>query len=138
MATELHWPRRATFVVSGAEGHDSEEHRYVGPGTFEVPDAYVDQFLDRGWEHPGEAESEEAPAAASQPEPEAAAEAEAEAETDGFDAAGFVDDSWQSVVAAIEDGEAEGHLEAVREAEENREGDPRNSVIEAIETQQAG
>lgn len=117
----------------GPEGN-TEERRYVGPGTFEVPDGMVDAYLDRGWERP-DADTEEAPAAASQPDPAEAAEAEVEAE--GFDAAGFVDESWQAVVAAIEDGEADGHLEDVREAEQNRDGDPRNSVIEALD-QRAG
>ena len=110
---------------------NTEERRYVGPGTFEVPDEMVDAYLDRGWERPDADSTEEAPAATEQPDPAEAAEAEADAE--GFDAAGFVDESWQAVVAAIEDGEADGHLEAVKEAEENREGDPRSSGIEAVE-----
>ena len=115
---------------------NTEERRYVGPGTFEVPDAMVDAYLDRGWERPdADGSTEEAPAAASQPDPAEAAEAEADAE--GFDAEGFVDESWQAVVAAIEDGEADGHLADVREAEQNRDGDPRDSVIEALD-QQAG
>jgi hypothetical protein len=136
MATELHWPRRSTFLISPSDGDDDQEHRYVGPGTFEVPDGYVDDLLDRGWERPDADDSEEAPEATEQPDPDAAAEAEADAE--GFDAEAFVDGSWQSVVASIEAGEADGHLDAVREAEENRDGDPRGSVIEAVEEQQAG
>lgn len=132
MSTELHWPRRSTFVVPAPEGPDDQEYRYVGPGTFDVPDQYVDRLLDRGWEQPDQADSEEAPAAAAQDETEPDAEPVPD-ETEGFDAAGFVDESWQSVVASIEDGEADGHLEAVREAEQNREGDPRSSVIEALE-----
>ena len=114
---------------------NTEERRYVGPGTFEVPDAMVDAYLDRGWERPDADSTEESPAATDQPDPAEAAEAEADAE--GFDAEGFVDESWQAVVAAIEDGEADGHLEDVREAEQNREGDPRTSVIEALD-QRAG
>ena len=120
-----------------AEGEDSEERRYVGPGTFEVPDAMVDQYLDRGWERPDDADAatDEAPPAAEQDDP--AEPEEAEADADGFDAEGFVDESWQAVTASIEDGEADGHLEAVREAEQNRDGDPRDSVIEALD-QRAG
>ena len=129
MSTELHWPRRATFVEPSADGFDDEERRYVGPGTFEVPDDAVDAYLDRGWERPDADDSTEAPEPAAQDETEPDAEPEAE----GFDAEAFVAESWQAVKAAIEDGEADGHLEAVREAEESREGDPRSSVIEAVE-----
>lgn len=138
MATELHWPRRATFVEGSSDGEDTEERRYIGPGTFEVPDAHVESYLNRGWERP-DGDSEAAAAAVEQPDPDAAAEAEADAESaedDGFDAAGFVDESWQAVVAAIEDGEADGHLDAVREAEQDRDS-PRSSVIEALD-QRAG
>jgi hypothetical protein len=129
MSTELHWPRRSTFVESSADGEDSEERRYVGPGTFDVPDELLDSYLDRGWERPDADESTEAPEAADQD----ASESDAEPEAEGFDAEGFVDESWQAVKAAIENGEADGHLEAIKEAEQNREGDPRESVIEALE-----
>jgi len=124
-------------VERSSEGEDSEERRYVGPGTFEVPDAHVEAYLDRGWERP---DPETATAAVEQPEPEEAAEAKTEADADGddgFDAAGFVDESWQAVKAAIEDGEADGHLADVREAEQDREGEARSSVIEALD-QRAG
>lgn len=112
----------------------------MGPGTFEVPDDHVEAYLDRGWEQP---DPDTATAAVEQPEPDADDEAETEADADaaddgdGFDAAGFVDESWQAVKAAIEDGEADGHLDAVREAEQDREGEPRSSVIEALD-QRAG
>lgn len=148
MATELHWPRRSTFVELDAEGADDEEHRYIGPGTFEVPDEMVDAYLDRGWERPDEDQS--APPVAEQDESESTeTEAEAnggaetadasevmadEADAEGFDAAEFVDESWQSVVSSIEDGEADGHLDAVESAELERESGPReSSVMEAIE-----
>lgn len=49
-----------------------------------------------------------------------------------FDAASFVDDSWQSVTAAIDDGEVDEHLDAVREAEEARDS-PRDSVLNALD-----
>lgn len=136
MSTELHWPRRSTFHEPASAGSDqnTQERHYDGPGTFEVPDEMVDQYLSRGWQRPAEAEGEEAPAAAEQePEPDADPE---EADSEEFDAAGFVDDSWQAVKARIEDGDADGHLDAVQEAEENRDGDPRDSVIEAIESRQ--
>lgn len=133
MATELHWPRRATFLEGASDGSEdnTEERRYVGPGTFEVPDEMVETYLDRGWERPDQdGSTEEAPPAASQDESEPDAD---EAEAEGFDSEAFVDDSWQAVKAAIEDGEADGHLDDVREAEENRDGDSRSSVIEALE-----
>jgi len=122
-------------VEASAEGDDSEERRYVGPGTFDVPDAMVDQYLDRGWERPDDAATDEAPPAAEQDDP--AEPEEPEADGDGFDAEGFVDESWQAVTASIEDGEADGHLEAIREAEQDRDGNPRDSVIEALD-QRAG
>lgn len=148
MSTELHWPRRSTFHEPAADGSDqnTEERYYDGPGTFEVPDEMVEQYLDRGWQHPDEAGGEEAPAPAEQeptedPEPDAESgddDSEGadpdESESEDFDAAGFVDESWQAVVAAIEDGEADGHLDAVREAEQDRDdGEPRDSVIEALD-----
>lgn len=120
--TELHWPRKGTF-----QDHQRDAE-YDGPGTFEVPAEAEDQYLDRGWEQPEDTDAADAPAAVSQ---EAASE---ETEEDaGFDAEAFVDDSWQAVVAQIEEGAADGHLAAVEEAEQNRDGDPRESVIEAIE-----
>jgi len=133
MATELHWPRRATFVETASDGSEenTEERRYVGPGTFEVPDELVDSYLDRGWEQPDAGESEAPAATEQEAEPEPDAESE-EADSEEFDAAGFVDDSWQSVVARIEDGEAYGHLDAVEAAEQDRDN-PRSSVIEALE-----
>jgi hypothetical protein len=116
--------------ASDGSEDNTEERRYVGPGTFEVPDEMVESYLDRGWERPDAGESE-APEPATQ-EPEESEPDADEAEAEGFDAAGFVDDSWQSVVARIEDGEADGHLEDVREAEQDRDS-PRSSVIEALE-----
>jgi len=140
MATELHWPRQSTFTEPSGEGTDSEERRYVGPGTFSVPDSMVETYLDRGWQKPDQ-DATDGPEATTQPEPDADGDGESEPDADGdaegFDAAGFVDDSWQSIVAAIEDGEADGHLEAVREAEQERDGEARTSIIEALD-QQAG
>lgn len=133
MTTELLWPRHGTFVERSPEGEDDQERRYVGEGIHEVPDHMVDAYLDAGWERP---DSEEAAPAAADQEPEESDETdEAEAEPDAvqFDAEGFVDDSWQSVTAAIEDGEADGHLDAVEAAEQDRDGDPRGSVQDAIE-----
>lgn len=122
---ELHWPRRATFTdVTG----DGETVRY-GQGTHDVPEAKVETFRDRGWEQPPEEQDESAPAAVEQ---EAEPDAD-ESDADGFDADGFVSESWQSVVAAVEDGEVDGNLDAVQAAEQDRDGEPRSSVIEAIE-----
>lgn len=133
MSTELHWPRESTF--HDPRGVDGDELYFEGPGTFEVPDQRVDHYLDRGWQQPEEAEPSDAPAAAAQePEPDAdSGEATEEGASEGFDAAGFVDESWQSVTSQIEDGEADDHLDAVEAAERDRDGEPRSSVIEAIE-----
>lgn len=122
---ELHWPRGSQFR-DPARGFT-----FTGPGTTEVPDDAVDRYLERGWEQPDE---DAAPPVATQ-ETEADADAD-EADADGFDAEAFVDDSWQSITSRIEDGEADGHLDAVREAEASRDGEPRSSVIEAIEARQ--
>jgi hypothetical protein len=139
MSTELHWPRESTF--HDPRGEDGEETYYTGPGTFDVPDGKVDQYLNRGWQHPEEAGVEEAPPAPEDPEPDADTESAGSEEADSseedgseeFDAAGFVDDSWQSVTSQIEDGAADEHLDAVEAAERDRDGEPRSSVIEAIE-----
>ena len=132
MPTELHWPRRSRF--HDPQGADGEEVYFEGPGTYEVADEKVDQYLERGWEHPEEAEGDESPPAATQEADTEESEPDAdEAEGDGFDAAGFVDDSWQSVTTRIEDGEADDHLDAVEAAERDRDGEPRSSVIEAVE-----
>lgn len=123
---ELHWPREGQFRDR------SRDFTFTGPGTTEVPDDAEEQYRERGWQDPPE--EAESPPAAAQDETEADADAEAEAE--GFDAEAFVDDSWQSVTSAIESGDADGHLDAVQEAEQNRDGEPRDSVISAIEERQ--
>lgn len=136
MGTELHWPRRSMFVEPAAEGADDQERRFQGPGTYTVPDDMVEQYLDRGWQHPEDADgaAEEAPAAPDGPgtaDPEL--DVATDGDVDGFDPDTFVADSWQSVVSAIESGRADGHLDAVREAEEARDGEPRSSVLEALQ-----
>jgi len=135
MSTELHWPRRSTFIEAPRQGADDQSHHYEGPATYEVPDDSVDHYLDRGWVRPEEAESgEDAPAAVEPDEPAEPADADADTEADGFDAASFVDQSWQAVTAAIEDGDADAHLAAVRQAERDRDdGEARDSVIEALD-----
>lgn len=110
------------------------------PGEREVPDAHVEPVLNHpvgAWHRPDDAMTDDVPIS---PTPAPAADASADAEDgDGgddatFDAEEFIDDSWQSVQAAIEDGEADGHLDAVAAAERNRENGPRkDSIIEAIE-----
>jgi hypothetical protein len=136
MATELHWPRRATFIEAPSQGVDDQAHHYEGPATYEVPDDSVDHYLERGWIRPEDADAgDDAPAAVEQDEPAEPADADADAEPDdGFDAEAFVDQSWQAVTAAIEDGDADGHLDDVRDAERDRDdGDPRDSVLEALD-----
>ena len=133
MATELHWPRRATFIEAPSQGSDDQSHHYEGPATYEVPDDSVDNYLERGWIRPDDADAgEEAPAAVEPDEP--AEPADADTDADGFDAAAFVDQSWQAVTAAIEDGDADDHLDDVRQAERDRDdGEARASVIEALD-----
>jgi hypothetical protein len=133
MATELHWPRRSTFIEAPSQGADDQSHHYEGPATYEVPDDSVDQYLERGWVRPEEADAgEESPAAVEQDDPEESEDADTDA--DDFDADAFVDQSWQAVTAAIEDGDADAHLAAVRQAEQDRdEGEARDSVIEALD-----
>lgn len=123
---ELHWPRRSTFRDAAGDG---DTVRYQ-QGTHDVPEGKEARFRERGWVDPPEDQEADAPDVAEQPTEES--EADAESADEGFDAAGFVDDSWQSVVSRIEDGDADGHLDAVREAEEDRDS-PRSSVIEALE-----
>lgn len=61
-------------------------------------------------------------------------EAAREPEDAEFDASRFIDGNWNSVSAAIREGVADDHLDAVEEAERDRPGGPReNSVLSAIE-----
>lgn len=59
-------------------------------------------------------------------------------ESGDFDAAAFLDahDHWREAVSAIEDGEADGHLDAVRDAELARDS-PRDSVLDALDDREA-
>ena len=57
-------------------------------------------------------------------------------ESNEFDAESFVDDHWQSVKSAIADGEADGHLDEVREAEHARDDEPRDSVLSALDNRE--
>lgn len=155
MPTELHFPRRATFVERPHMGEDGQERRYAGPGTFEVPEDHVDLYLERGWERPDESGEDAAPvesettesedgdtveeadaAETMVPDQDQAAESEpdAESESDGFDAEAFIARTYQEVSGDIEDGVADEHLDAVESAEQDRENGPRDSVIEAIES----
>lgn len=129
--SELHWPRESTF----ADVQDGDTVRY-GQGTHEIPEDRVDHYLARGWERPEADQADTAPEPATQ-ETEPDAEADTEADADGrvHDAEGFVDDAWQAVTAAIEDGDVDEHLDAVREAEQDRDS-PRDSVLNAIEERQ--
>lgn len=54
-----------------------------------------------------------------------------------FDAAAFVDRHHATVRSDITDGQADGHLDAVRDAEQSRDS-PRNSVLQAIDDRRAG
>jgi len=73
----------------------------------------------------------------SEPEPESESESESKSEIASdeseFDAESFIDDHWRSVADAISDGEVDAHLDAIQDAEYGRDGDPRSSVIEALD-----
>lgn len=112
MTTELYWTGQDDVEVF----HDTQRNIEYWPSErpHEAPDEAVDWYLSfDGW-------SESPPDA-----------------VDSFDAGAFIDDSWQSVTAAIEDGEVDVHLNAVEEAEEARDPAPRDSVMSAIEDRRA-
>ncbi|AUV81261.1 hypothetical protein C2R22_05950 [Salinigranum rubrum] len=97
-------------------------HGFVaeGPGTYEVPEELVDEYLDHrsgGWERPTESDVD--------------SEGSEDVSANAFDAAAFIDRSWQSVTSDIEDGAVDEHLDAVEAAEENRDS-PRDSVLSSI------
>jgi len=49
----------------------------------------------------------------------------------------FVDGHWNNVASEIRAGEADGHIAAVRAAENDRDGEPRNSIISALNEREA-
>lgn len=87
--------------------------------TFEPTDAELQAFGDR-----------------LEPSEDTAAEttATSDSSSDGFDVNEWYaeHDHWREVVTAIEDGEVDDHLDAVREAEQARDS-PRDSVLDAID-----
>lgn len=101
---ELHWPRRSHYRGDAVD--------VIGPATVDVPADAVDHLRSRGWVDPPDADGE----------PEA---------DESFDADAFADRPWQTVTSAIDDGTADGHLDAVEAAEKERDN-PRSSVLEAI------
>ncbi len=125
--TELRWTKDNSF----ADHNRGVVARSVG--VYDVPDDVVDEYLDHrsgGWERPGESgESDESDTE------ETGDTADSEFPSVKFDAETFVDDTWQSVTSAISEGKVDGHLDAVREAEESRDS-PRDSVLNAIDERQ--
>lgn len=158
MTTTLKWPRRSRFVDRDADVD------VTGPdATAEVPDDAVDRYLSRGWEHVEAAEepaddtdepaddqdtgtssdtedsTDGADDDADAEDADATDDSSAEEEADAFDAAEFVNGHWNAVASAITDGEADGHLQAVEEAERARgdDDDMRDSVATALEDRRA-
>lgn len=92
----------------------SSGYRY-GPGVHEVSDAEAEDLLDHFAIEPADA-----------------ADDSEDGEAEDFDAADFVDDHHSTVVSAIEAGDADGHLDAVEDAEKARDSGVRGSVSTAI------
>ena len=113
-----------------------------GPGVHEVPDDVADDLLQhRAVEQPDQSDDtdDDADGAAGGADSDDAAdegEAPADGEAADFDADGFVDDHHATVRNAVEDGDVDGHLQAVEDAERGRDGDPRDSVLQAISDRQ--
>jgi hypothetical protein len=111
---ELHWPRRSHYRGDAVD--------VIGPATVDVPEDAVEHLRSRGWVDP--------PADGGATDDEVTDEEAADGDAD-FDTASFIDRSWQSVTSDIEDGAADGHLDAVEAAEEARDS-PRDSVLGAV------
>lgn len=95
-----------------------------GPGTHEVPDDVADDLLS----HRAVTEADQSD------DDDADGSDSGESEDSGdFDAAAFVDQHHATVKNAVEDGDVDDHLSAVREAEEAREGGARDSVLQALQ-----
>lgn len=121
----LHWPRKSQFR------DPDREFIVTGPTTEDIPDSSEEQYRGRGWEDPPDESGSDSPTPVDQ-----AVDPDDEGESDvDFNPAEFIDRSWQAVKGDIEAGEADGHLDAVREAEQDRDS-PRGSVIGSIEDRQ--
>lgn len=154
MTTQLLWTGTDDVDVFVDAENNDEYHSSERP--HDVPDERVDWLLDHeGWERPDAQAAAETVRTLPANEPVDAdddADADADSESDGdgdavseaesdaegaaepFDADAFIDDSWQSVQAAIRGGEVDNHLAAVEAAEQERDGGPReDSVLEAID-----
>jgi hypothetical protein len=132
MTTRLRWTRDNQFT-----DHRRGVTVRDGEGVYDVPDDAVDDYLDHpGWEEPEDTAETSSSSEAGESEGDSGDNPEDDSgggSEDEFDAEAFVDDTWQSVMSAVEDGEADEHLNAVREAEQSRDGGPREgSVMEAI------
>jgi len=119
--------------------------RYVGAGVHEVADGDVEEIKgSRLWEpvdNDDGGDGDDSTEDAEEQEQGDGEEADADdgdaedPETDGgggFDAAEFIDRNWRTVVADIEDADADGNLDAVEQAEKDRDS-TRESVIDAID-----
>lgn len=168
MTHTLTWPRRSRFLdrdagvdVTGpdatAEVPDEHVDRYLSRGwehadteadddtdTSTEPDAGdTDDASGEGTTDDGTDGADDTDAAADATDPtDAAADDDGddtEEEEGAFDAAEFVAGHWNAVASGITDGEADGHLQAVEEAERARgdDGGMRDSVATALEDRRA-
>lgn len=116
---ELYWSGQGDIDVFADTQRNIEYWPSERPR--EVPEEAVEWYLSfDGW-------STEPPEAAT----------EAEAETAQMDADEFIDAHWQTVTAAIRNGEADDRLAAIEAAEYDRENDARDSVLSAIAERRA-
>jgi hypothetical protein len=112
-------------------------NRYIGEGVHSVSDEDVEEIEEsRLWEaveDDGETEDGGEEDAPDDEGEEAEEDGDAsEDEGEAFDAEAFIDRNWRSVVAEIEDGDADDALDEVEQEEQDRDS-PRDSVLEAIE-----
>jgi hypothetical protein len=114
-------------------------NEYVGEGVHDVDEEDVDHVEEHDAWLPVEQDADDADSdadggEASDTSSEPADEETASEGADGVsDAEAFVNRHHATVRNAIEDGEADGSLEAVLEAEEERDGGARGSVVSTIE-----
>jgi hypothetical protein len=143
MTSEIEVTERVTVRAS------QTSRESYGPGVHEVPDDVADDLLQhRAVERPDQSDdtdddssgdTDDADGAAGGADSDDAAdegEAPADDEAADFDADGFVDDHHATVRNAVEDGDVDDHLQAVEDAERGRDGDPRDSVLQAISDRQ--
>lgn len=146
----LYWPRDATFRDRFADV------QYVGEGVYQVPKEHANHYKTRGWEAPDDVDDDSVTADdADDPElldqhedagrtvddaddsdddADGGSGNESSPSDDGgdFNAEAFVrDGDYEDVVSRIQNGEADGHLDAVADAEADFRD--RTSVKNAVD-----